>query len=169
MNDLFGWKMSVKLPVNGFKWVESTSQFNENFLKVYNEKSNERYLLGVDIKYPEKLHKLHNNLTFLPKRMEIKEIGKLIAKMRIKNEYVIYIRNLKQALSNGLVLKKVLRNVKFNQKAWLKPLISTQNQENNVNNGLEKHFFKFIGNAFFEKALKNVRKYRDMEICRYLN
>ena len=60
--------MSVKLPVNGFKWVESTSQFNENFLKVYNEKSNERYLLGVDIKYPEKLHKLHNDLTFLPKK-----------------------------------------------------------------------------------------------------
>ena len=39
----------LKLPVNGFKWVESTSQFNENFLKGYNEKSNERYLLGVDI------------------------------------------------------------------------------------------------------------------------
>ena len=66
----------LKLPVNGFKWVESTSQFNENFLKGYNEKSNERYLLGVDIKYLEKLHKLHNDLTFLTKRMELKEIGK---------------------------------------------------------------------------------------------
>ena len=76
MNKLFGWKTSGKLPVNGFKWVESTSQFNENFLKGYNEKSNERYLLGVDIKYLEKLHKLHNDLTFLTKRMELKEIGK---------------------------------------------------------------------------------------------
>ena len=108
--------------------------------------------------YFEKLHKLHNDLTFLTKSMEIKEIGKLIAKIRIKNEYVIYIRNLKQALSNGLVLKIVLRNVKFNQKSGLKPLIPTQNQENNVNNGFEKHFFKFMDNAFFEKALKNVRK-----------
>ena len=94
---------------------------------------------------------------------------KLIAKMRIKIEYVIYIRNLKQALSNGLVLKIVLRNVKFNQKAWLKPLISTENQENNVNNGFGKLSFKFLGNAFFEKALKNVRKCRDIETCRYLN
>ena len=163
MNDLFGWKMSVKLPVNGFKWVESTSQFNENF---YNEKSNERYLLGVDIKYPEKLHKLHNDLTFLPKRMEIKEIGKLIAKMRIKNEYVIYIRNLKQALSNGLVLKKVLRNVKFNQKAWLKPLISTQNQENNVNNGFEKHFLSSWATHFLKKLWK---MWENIEIWKYVD
>ena len=84
MNDLFGWKMSVKLPLNGFKWVEGTSQFNENFVKGYNEKSNERYLLGFDIQYLEKLHKLHNDLIFLPKRMEINKIGKLIAKFRIK-------------------------------------------------------------------------------------
>ena len=51
----------------------------------------------------------------------------------------------------------------------LKPLIATQNQENNVSNGFEKHFFKFMDNAFFEKALENVRKCRDIEIYRYLN
>ena len=112
--------------------------------------------------YFEKLHKLHNDLTFLPKSMEIKEIGKLIAKMRIKNEYVIYIRNLKQALSNGLVLKIVLRNVKFNQKSGLKPLIPTQNQENNVNNGFEKHFFKFMGSLFYNIRIRiasSLKKY----------
>ena len=31
--------------------------------------------------------------------------------------------NLKQAWNNGLVLQKVLRIVKFNEKAWLKPYI----------------------------------------------
>ena len=39
----------------------------------------------------------------------------------IKKEYVIHIRNLKQALNHGLVLEKVHRVIKFNQKAWLKP------------------------------------------------
>ena len=32
-NNLYGWTMSQKLPVNGFKWVEDLSQFNEDFIK----------------------------------------------------------------------------------------------------------------------------------------
>ena len=36
-------------------------------------------------------------------------------------EYVIHIRNLKQALNRGLVLKKMHRFIKFNQETWLKP------------------------------------------------
>ena len=40
----------------------------------------------------------------------------------IKN-YVAHIRSLKQALSNGLILKKVHRVIQFNQEAWLKPYI----------------------------------------------
>ena len=37
INNLHGWAMSRKLPGDGFKWVEETSQFNENFIKTYNE------------------------------------------------------------------------------------------------------------------------------------
>ena len=33
INNLYGWAMSQKLPVNGFKWVENTSQLNEDFIK----------------------------------------------------------------------------------------------------------------------------------------
>ena len=35
----------------------------------------------------------------------------------------VHIRNLKQVINHGLVLKKVHRTIKFNQKAWLKPYI----------------------------------------------
>ena len=31
VNDLNGWAMSQKLPVNGFKWVKDLSEFNESF------------------------------------------------------------------------------------------------------------------------------------------
>ena len=39
-NNLYGWAMSQKLPVNGFKWVKNLSQFNESFVRNYYEKSN---------------------------------------------------------------------------------------------------------------------------------
>ena len=43
--------------------------------------------------------------------------------MKIK-KYVIHIRNLKQALNYGLVLREVNRVVKYNQKVWLKSYIN---------------------------------------------
>ena len=33
-NDLYGWAMSQKLPVNGFKWVKNTSKIDEKFKKL---------------------------------------------------------------------------------------------------------------------------------------
>ena len=41
-------------------------------------------------------------------------LQKLVANLHDKTEYVIHIRNLKEALNHGLVLKKVQRMVKFN-------------------------------------------------------
>ena len=39
------WAMLPKLLVNNFDWIENTSQFNEDFIKDYNEESNEGYFL----------------------------------------------------------------------------------------------------------------------------
>ena len=61
--------MSQKLQVNKFDWIQYISQFNEDFIKNYNEVSNEGYFLEVDVQYPETLHELHNELPFLPERM----------------------------------------------------------------------------------------------------
>ena len=58
--------MSQKLPVNSFKWIKGTSQLNEDFIKNYNEESDEGYFLEVDAQYFEKLHELYNYSTFLP-------------------------------------------------------------------------------------------------------
>ena len=61
--------MSQKLPVNDFEWIKDTSQFIENFIKNYNEESDEGYFLEVDVKYLEKLHDLHSDLPFFPEKM----------------------------------------------------------------------------------------------------
>ena len=115
--------MSQKLPVYKFEWIKDTSQFDEDFIKNYNEETDEGYFLTVDVQYPENVYELHNDLPFLPERMQIEKVEKLVANLYNKTEYAIHIRNLKQALNHGLILKKVHRVIKFNKKAWLKPYI----------------------------------------------
>ena len=87
--------MSQKLPVNKFEWMKDTSHFNDDFIKNYNEEGDEGYFLEVDVHYPEKLHELHNDLPFLPERMKIEKVEKLVTNLDDKTEYVILIRNLK--------------------------------------------------------------------------
>ena len=38
-NNLYGWAVSQKLPINGFKWVKQKklSKFYEDFIKKYDE------------------------------------------------------------------------------------------------------------------------------------
>ena len=72
--------MSKKLPVNGFKWLDS-NKINEEFIKNYNENDKKGYILEVDVKYPKELHDLHSDLPFLPERMEINKCKKLVCKM----------------------------------------------------------------------------------------
>ena len=43
--------MSQNLQVNTFERIENTSQFNEDFIKNYNEESDERYFLEVDVQH----------------------------------------------------------------------------------------------------------------------
>ena len=105
-NNLYGWAMSQKLPVNDFEWVKKLSKFNENFIKNYDENSDKGYILEVDVEYLKNLHKLHSDLPLLPERMKINKCTKLTCTMQNKEKYVIHIRALKQALNNGLILKK---------------------------------------------------------------
>ena len=58
VNNLYGLAMSQKLTAKKFEWIKDTSQFNEDFIKIYNEESGEGYFLEVDVQHPEKLHEL---------------------------------------------------------------------------------------------------------------
>ena len=103
VNNLYGWAMSQKLPVNNFEWIKDVSKFNEDFIKNYNVGSDKGNFLEVDVQYLEKLHELHNDLPFLPEGMKIERVEKLVANLHNKTKYVIHIRNLKQALNHGLM------------------------------------------------------------------
>ena len=63
-NNLYGWAMSQKSPVNGFKWVKNFTKIDEYFIKSYDEDSDKGYILKVDVGYPKNLHDLHCDFGF---------------------------------------------------------------------------------------------------------
>ena len=68
-------------------------------------------------------------------------------------------RNLKQVLNHGLVLKKVHKMIKFNKKAWPKPYIDMNNKlRSKAENNFKKYFFKLMGNAVFGKNQEKIQK-----------
>ena len=82
-----------------------------------------------------------------------------------KNEYFINIRNLKRALKHGLVLKKVHRIIKFNQKACLKLYIDISiDLRTKVKTEFKKYYLKLMNNLVFEETLGNVRKHKDTKL-----
>ena len=103
-NNLYGWAISKKLPVKGFKWLDNDkiNEINEEFIKNYNENDNKGYILEVDVKYPKRLHKLHSDLPFLSERMKVNKCNKLVSNLFNKKKYVTHIYSLKQALNHGL-------------------------------------------------------------------
>ena len=164
-NNLYGYAMSKKLPVDGFEWVEDLSTIDEDFIKNYDEDSDIGYFIEADIEYPKELHTLHIDLPFLPERMEVNKCKKLICNLYDKKNYVDHISSLKQALNHGLMLKKVHRVIKFNQRAWLKEYIDMNTEYRmNAKNDFGKDFFKLMNNAVFGKTVENVRKHRDIKL-----
>ena len=85
--------MLQKLRVSNFECIKDTSQYKEDSNKSCNKESDEGYFLKVDVQYLEKLHETHNDLVFLPERMKIKKVKKLVANLHDKTEYAIHIYN----------------------------------------------------------------------------
>ena len=79
------------MTVNGFKWDEDLSKFDEAFKKHDIEKSKGGYFLKFFIQYQKESHELHIDLQFLPERMKIEKIEKRVANLRDENDYVIHI------------------------------------------------------------------------------
>ena len=113
-NNLYGWAMSKKLPLNGFNWIDN-KEINEDFIKNYDENNDTGYIFEVDVKYPKRLHDFHSDLPFLSERMEVNKCKKMVCNLFNKKKYVAHINTLKQALNHGSKIKKIHRVIEFNQ------------------------------------------------------
>ena len=97
--------------------------------------------------------------------MKINKVSKLTCNAQNKENYVIQIRALKNALNNGLIFKKVHRVIQFSQEVWLKPYIDMNTRlRKEAKNDFEKDFFKLMFNSVFAKTMENVRNHRDIKI-----
>ena len=55
--------------------------FNEDFIKNYDEDSDKGYIFEVDVECPKNLHDLHSDLPFLLERMKINKCSKLVCNL----------------------------------------------------------------------------------------
>ena len=65
MDNLYGWVLSEYLPYRKVKWLKNVDGFD---LNSFREKCLIGYFLEIDLKYPDKLHKLNNDYPLAPKK-----------------------------------------------------------------------------------------------------
>ena len=67
-NNLYGWAMSGYFPYSGFKWFKTVYGFDVNSIS---EKGPLRYILEVNLEYPDELHVLHNDYSLASGKVAI--------------------------------------------------------------------------------------------------
>ena len=60
-------------------------------MKKYNGESDQGYFLEFDVPCLQELHELHKGLSFLPERMKVEKVEKLLANLHDKKEYLMHI------------------------------------------------------------------------------
>ena len=68
MNNLYGWPMSEYLPYEGFKLLKNVDGFDVNSIS---KKSPIRYILEVDLEYPDELHESHSDYPLAPEKLAV--------------------------------------------------------------------------------------------------
>ena len=108
---------------------------------------------------------LHSDLPFLPDRMKVSKVKKLVCNVTDKENYSVHIVALKQALNHGLKLIRVYNIISFRQEAWLKPYIDLNSElRKNAKSEFEKVFYKLKINSIYGKTVQNDRRHRDIKL-----
>ena len=88
----------------------------------YDEDSNIGYFLEVEVESPERVGKLHNNMSFSQKKWSLQKTDKLVCNLNNKDSYVVHLKTFKEVVDYELKLEKVHRATELNQQ----PLMNQQ-------------------------------------------
>ena len=177
MNNLYGFAMLQHLPIGNFKIYENNS-ITETFInKVISthDCSNIRYLLIVDLMFPDNIKYKSKNFPFCPENKTInpdnyteyikehepkphRPTTKLICDQTNKEYYIVQYRNLKFYLRMGMIISKVHRIVSLNQSPWLQRYIDYNTQKRaQADSDFKKDYNKNLICSFFGKTMEDVR------------
>ena len=78
--------MYQKLPVISLEWIEETSQFNEDFIKIYKEKIHGENSPEVSVEYPPRITRT------LSERVELEKVEKLLTNSHDNKEFFYQIK-----------------------------------------------------------------------------
>ena len=129
-NNLYGWAMSQRLPIGGFRFLSDEELSQIDFANVSYD-SDIGYVVECDLDYPAELHELHNDYPLAPEHMTITEdmlspfckdmnmkhvfTEKLFGTLQRKLKYKVHYRNLKLYVSLRMKVLHVHRALAFPQ------------------------------------------------------
>ncbi|VDI33807.1 Hypothetical predicted protein [Mytilus galloprovincialis] len=161
-NNLYGWAMAQPLPTGGFEWADP-----EEIDEMLEYPADHKYsaIVESDMEYPQRLHDSHNDYPLAPEAMEIDGVRKLVPHLGERKKYTLHLQNLQYYISQGMILKKVHRIIRFEQSPWLKPYIDLNTELRALaTSDAEKDFYKLMNNSVFGKTMENIRKRVDVRL-----
>ena len=188
VNNLYGYAMSQKLPIDGYEWCKVTPDLLDNILDA-NIDGDIGYILEVDMDYPLHLHNDHNDFPMAPHKMmvedklyspyqhqliaELKQKGiktlkseKLVTTFFPKVKYVVHFATLQFYVKQGMDVRRVHRAIKFRQASWLKDYVdfcTTQRQA--ATSDFDKDFWKLMVNSIYGKTIEDKRKHSTVALA----
>ena len=194
-NNLYGYSMSMSLPIGEFKWLEANQINQLNILDIPAD-GPLGYIFQVDLHYPQHLHDWHRNYPLMPEHRTIKyedlspyskrmwdnchpeatlkqkngfRVKKLMLTLHDKQRYVTHYRCLQFYLKHGIQIKKIHRVLEFVQQPWLEPYISFNTEKRKcAKNLFESDFYKLMNNSCFGKFMENLRKRCNVQLVHSL-
>ena len=104
--------MSRSLQTGG-SYKQFKQLYPEKFnLDKYDDDSLRGCVLEVNLEYSKELHKLHNDYPLAPDKLEIKKEMLASCQLKIADDYVIYVSNVRKLVSSFLVQEKYVLHYK---------------------------------------------------------
>lgn len=172
------------MPTKGFRWL-TFDEIEDLDISSFMDTDKFGYILEVDLKYPRKLHKLHNNFPLAPERRtithdmtsaytkeaynflysndtndakDVKSNERLTTTFLPRKNYVVHGMTLKKYLELGLQLTHVHRVLTFEQSYFLKQYVDFCTAKRVASQStFGKTLWKFVVNSCFGKFIERVR------------